>query len=128
MHVLRNVTEGIVPGGALVEVQSVRPWPRIEVGDRVAGVIDATAFFERADANNAVLERWPPLRLEAEDAHEVRTRADSGPALVAWFEGKARPLSDDLRGALLETPGPCALREGCRTRRFRVLAAVQAVG
>jgi len=123
VHALRKVLAAVVTGGVVLDLQAVRPPPRIEAAGIVQGELDSTAFFQRADANDLWLERAVAegaLTLEAEDHHHVLTRWSSGAALIEDVEGWRRGVPQSMKASLRAMDGECVLWEPCRLRRFRV--------
>ena len=122
MHVLRNMISSIKPGGLVVDLQVIRPHPRVEVNGRLVCEIDGQPVFRLADAaTTAVDAAIAEGRLveEAVDDHDVRKHYRTGADLVADFAGKERKLPVDAVPVLRAVRRPCVVRERCRLRRPR---------
>ena len=123
MHVLRNMVEAIRPEGTILDLQVIRPNPRVEVGDRLVCEIDGEPLFRRADAATAAVDaligqgRLVELAL---DDHDVRKHYPDGADLVDDFKDKERQLPHDAIPILLSISRPCVVRENCRLRRLGV--------
>lgn len=123
MNALRNVLAAVVPGGIVLDLQTVRPPPWVEAEGRVLCELDATGFFRRADANELVLARAirdGHLTLEAEDLHLVLKRWSSGAALVDGEEGRSCRVPDAMKPVIRFIREECVIFEPCRVRCFRV--------
>jgi hypothetical protein len=123
VNALQNVIGAVVPGGTVLDLQTVRPPPRVEAEGRLVCELDAAAFYERADANDRVLLAeldGGVLLLEAEERFDVFQRWPSGAALMAALDlPRSRKLPASMRPAVEAITGECAIREACRTRRIR---------
>ena len=122
MYVLRNMISSIKPGGLVVDLQVIRPHPRVEVNGRLVCEIDGQPVFRLADAaTTAVDAAIAEGRLveEAVDDHDVRKHYRTGADLVADFAGKERKLPVDAVPVLRAVRRPCVVRERCRLRRLR---------
>ena len=75
MNVLRRSHEALVPNGTMLDLQVIRPDPRVEAGDgRLLCEADGTALFEYADAARDAVDlliRERLLEEEAVDDHDV---------------------------------------------------------
>ncbi len=107
----------------MLDLQTVRPPPRVESAGRVVCDLDATDFFARADANDRVLldaVAEGELELVAEEHLEVLQRWPSGSELMRDLdEARMRKIPWSMRGTVGAIAGECAVRESCRTRRLR---------
>jgi hypothetical protein len=122
VNVLRNVTNGVEPGGLILDLQVIRPNPVVEAGGRVFCEIDGEPLFLTADAAAAALDdavRENVLADEARDDHDVREHFASGEELISAFAERKRAPPEAALPAL-RIVGPCAVRERCRLRRLRV--------
>lgn len=122
MHVLRNMTQAVAPGGLLLDLQVIRPNPVVESDGRVVCEIDGGPLFRTADAAAGAVDAAVAagaLQEEAVDDHDVLKHYSSGADLIDDFADKERKLPD---GALagLRRLAACAVRERCRLRRLRV--------
>src|SRR5919198_144374 len=109
----------IKPGGLVVDLQVIRPHPRVEVNGRLVCEIDGQPVFRLADAaTTAVDAAIAEGRLveEAVDDHDVRKHYRTGADLVADFAGKERKLPVDAVPVLRAVTRPCVVRERCRLR------------
>ena len=53
MNVLSRMLEALQPGGIVLDLQAIRPNPRVEVDGRVVTEIDGEPLFRKADAANS---------------------------------------------------------------------------
>ncbi len=125
MHVLHNMVNAVHPGGRILDLQVIRPNPRVEEGGRFVCEVNGDPLFRRADAATAAIDaliRSGRLVEEAVDDHDVRTHFPNGPELVADFEPKERSLPESAIPKLLAITQPVVIRERCRLRRLGSLA------
>ncbi len=123
MHVLNNMVQAVRSGGTVLDLQVIRPNPRIEAGDRFVCEVDGAPIFRRADAATAAIDaltRSGRLIDEAADDHDVRTHFANGAELVADFAPKERTLPADAIPVLIAIEAPVVMRERCRLRRLTV--------
>ena len=123
MDVLRNMVNAVRPEGAVLDLQVIRPNPRVEIDDRCVCEIDGEPLFRRADAATAAVDALIGQGRLAElavDDHDVRKHYPDGADLVHDFEGKERQLPQDAIPTLLSISRPCVVREHCRLRRLGV--------
>jgi hypothetical protein len=128
VHVLRNMVDAVTPGGLVLDLQVIRPDPRVEADGRLVCEIDGRPLFRLADAAAAAVDRLVAagtLSEEACDDHDVRKHFRSGADLVGDFAGKERKLPADAIPALNALERPCVVRERCRLRRLRKVEAVR---
>ena len=121
VHVLRNMVEAVKPGGTVLDLQVIRPNPRVEVDGRVLCEVDGEPLFRTADAATAAVEELVArgrLVEQAVDDHDVRKHYPDGADLVADFAGKERRLPDRALPSLRALAQPCTVRERCRLRRL----------
>ncbi len=124
MNVLRNMVSAVRPGGAILDLQVIRPNPRVELGGELICEIVGQPLFERADAAaNAVdaMVRSGRLIQEAIDDHDVRKHYPNGNDLVDDFKDTARRLPEAALPRLHAITQPLLVRERCRLRRFTVV-------
>src|SRR5579859_7359729 len=117
------MVHAVRPGGRVLDLQVIRPNPRVEAGNRFVCEVDGEPLFRRADAATAAIDaliRQSSLAEEAVDDHDVRTHYLTGADLVADFGPKERSLPDEATPGLLEISQPCVLLERCRLRRLRL--------
>ena len=75
MDVLGRMLEALHPGGVVLDLQVIRPNPRVEVDGRVVCEIDGEPLFRWADAATAAVDARiaaGDLVEEAVDDHDVR--------------------------------------------------------
>ena len=123
MHVLRNMVQAVSPGGAVLDLQVIRPNPTVEVGGQVVCEIDGEPLFRMADAATAAVDaliRTGELVEQAIDDHDVREHYANGADLIDAFAGKKRQLPTSILPSLLVLTQPCLVRERCRLRRLQV--------
>lgn len=112
----------VVPGGLILDLQTVRPPPRVEAEGRVLCELETAEFFARADANEAILMasvREGVLALETEEYLEVLQRWPCGAELVADLQSRLRKIPGAMLPVVGAIAGECVIREPCRTRRLR---------
>jgi hypothetical protein len=120
------MVKAVRPGGTVLDLQVIRPNPRIEVADRFVCEVDGWPIFRRADAATAAIDSLIAagrLLEEAVDDHDVRTQFPNGAELVADFGPKERRLPDDAIPELLTIEQPIVIRERCRLRRLAIIRA-----
>jgi hypothetical protein len=117
------MVKAVRPGGTVLDLQVIRPNPRVEVGDQPLCEVDGEPLFRRANAAvgavNALI-RQGRLSEQAVDDHDVRTHYANGVDLVDDFNDKERRLPPEAIPKLLAITQPCVLRERCRLRRLSV--------
>jgi hypothetical protein len=106
----------------LLDLQVIRPHPRIEAEGRVLYIADGSPLFEGADAARAAVDLLISegrLVEDAVDDHEVVKHYDNGADLVEnWPQKRVKPpteMTSFLRTIAVE----CIVRERCRLRRLR---------
>jgi hypothetical protein len=122
VHVLRNLVEAVRPGGLVLDLQVIRPDPRVEADGRLLCEIDGLPLFRLADAAAAAVDALVAdgaLVEEAVDDHDVRKHFRTGADLVVEFADKKRKLPAAAVPALRAVARPCLVRERCRLRRLR---------
>jgi len=122
VHVLRNMVTAVRPGGLVLDLQVMRPNPRVEEDSRFVCEIDGQPLFRLADAAAAAVDALVVqgrLRQEAVDDHDVRKHYRTGADLVADFAGKERKLPASALARVRALTRPCVVRERCRLRRLR---------
>jgi hypothetical protein len=122
VHVLRRFRSALRPDGIVLDLQVVRPDPRVEADGRVLCEIDGSPLFAGADAARDAVDLLIAdglLEEEAVDDHDVLKHYESGPALVADFAPKKRKLPAEAIPVLESLDRGCVVRERCRLRRLR---------
>ena len=122
MHVLRRLREALVPAGIVLDLQVIRPHPRVETRGRFVCEADGSPLFVGADAARAAVDLLIAERLleeEAVDDHDVLTHYETGAALVEDWAPKERKLPAEAVPRLAAIGGECVVRERCRLRRLR---------
>jgi hypothetical protein len=123
VYVLRQMVDAVRPGGAVFDLQVIRPNPVVESDDRVWCEIDGEPLFRKADAATAAVDALVLSGLlveEAVDDHDVRKHYVNGADLIDDFADKQRGLPDAVLPRLRRMRLPCIVRERCRLRRLRV--------
>jgi hypothetical protein len=122
VYVLRNTVTAVRPDGFVLDLQVIRPDPRVEVDGRLVCEIDGQPLFRLADAAAAAVDAFIAegrLIEEAVDDHDVRKHYRTGAELVADFAGKERKLTANAVPTARALTRPCVVRERCRLRRLR---------
>jgi hypothetical protein len=115
--------EAVRPRGVVLDLQVVRPDPKIELDERVIAEIDGEPLFEWADAATAAVDARiaaGDLVEEAVDDHEVCKHYANGADLVDDVAGSKRHLPEAAVPMLQAIDQPLVVRERCRLRRLRV--------
>ncbi len=123
MNALSQMIEAVSPGGAILDLQVIRPDPYVELGDEVVARIDGEPLFAWADAATAAVEARiaaGDLVEEAVDDHDVRKHYRTGADLVADFAGEERRLPAEAVPTVRELERPCIVRYRSRLRRLSV--------
>jgi len=121
VHVLGKMIEAVRPGGEILDLQVIRPNPRVEVRGRSVCEIDGEALLLQADAAAAAIDaeiRRGRLVEEAADDHDVCTHFADGHELVADIEEKEASLPAEAIPEVLAITEPCLRRDRCRLRRL----------
>jgi hypothetical protein len=112
----------VTPGGLVLDLQVIRPNPRVEADGRFVCEIHGEPLFRQADAATAAVDAAIAdgrLIEEATDDHDVRKHYPTGADLVADFATKKRRLPREGVAELRTLAVPCVMRERCRLRRLR---------
>ena len=124
MNVLGRMLEAVVPSGIVLDLQVIRPNPRVEVGGRLVCEIDGSRLFEWADAATAAVDARVAagaLVEEAADDHDLRKHHPHGADLVDDVRGSTmRRLPEDAVPLVAAIERPLVVRERCRLRRLRL--------
>ena len=122
MNALSRMIEAVRPGGLILDLQVIRPNPRIELNGRLIAELDGEALFRWADAAVAAVDariRAGDLVEEAVDDHDVREYYNDGADLVEGFADSKRRIPEEFVPTLASIKEPLAVRESCRLRRLR---------
>ena len=124
MDVLDRMLEATAPGGVILDLQVIRPDPKVEADGRLVCQIDGEPLFRMADAATAAVEARIAAGHLVEDAvddHDVRKHYSDGAELVDDIAESIRELPPEHVPRLRELKQPLVVRERCRLRRLRVL-------
>jgi hypothetical protein len=128
VNVLHNMISGVRTGGVILDLQVIRPDPRVELVGELICDIDGSALFEKADAATAAVDAAISdgrLIGHAVDDHDVRSHYPTGLDLVEDFEGKLRKIPEHAVSGLRQIGQPVVIRERCRLRRLERVSASQ---
>jgi hypothetical protein len=123
VHVLSKMVHAVRPGGIVLDLQAIRPNPRVAVDSRCVCEIDGEPLLLQADAATAAIDALilaGGLMEQATDDHDVLKHYPHGADLVDDFANKDRRLPDGAIPTLRGTSRPCIVRERCRLRRLAV--------
>jgi hypothetical protein len=123
VNVLNNMIRAARPGGTILDLQVIRPHPRIELSGELVCEIDGSALFDKADAATAAVDASVArgiLTEQVRDDHDVVAHYSSGRDLIEDFEDKLREIPKRAIPRLREITGPLVIRERCRLRRLRL--------
>ncbi|MBA3475382.1 MAG: hypothetical protein H0T10_01345 [Actinobacteria bacterium] len=124
MDVLGRMLEALHPGGVVLDLQVIRPNPRVEVDGRVVCEIDGEPLFRWADAATAAVDARiaaGDLVEEAVDDHDVRKHYPNGADLVEDVAGSKRRLLESDVPRVRAIEGQVVVHERCRLRRLRLV-------
>jgi hypothetical protein len=117
------MVNAVKKGGVVLDLQVIRPNPRVEVGGRFICELDGQPLFAKADAAAAAVDASVAagqLIEEAVDDHDVLKHYADGADLVDdWKRSERRPLGKTTT-ELRDIARPCQTRERCRLRRLGV--------
>lgn len=117
------MVEAVKPGGLILDLQVIRPDPRVELNGRVVAEIDGEPLFARADAATAAVDariEAGDLVEEVVDDHDVCNHYSDGAELVEDFADSKRQLPEELVPRVAAIEELVVVRESCRLRRLRV--------
>jgi hypothetical protein len=123
VHVLSRLLGAVAPGGIVLDLQVIRPDPRVEADGVAICEIDGEPLFRLADtARAAVDERIAAGDLveEAVDEHDVFKHYDNGRQLIDDWAELQRQVPESALPVVRAIETPCVTRERCRLRRLRV--------
>src|SRR5216684_1726039 len=104
------MVRAVRPGGPILDLQVIRPNPRVELGDELICEIDGRPLFDKADAAVDAVDAMAGsgrLLQEAIDDHDD-------------FKDTARRISEEAIPRLRAITRPLLVREHCRLRRLTV--------
>jgi len=122
VNVLRRFREALVPDGIVLDLQVIRPHPKVEVNGQLLCEADGSSLFESADAARDAVDQLilqGLLAEEATDDHDVLQHYETGAALVQDWEPKQRQLPAEAIARLGKIKSETVVRERCRLRRLR---------
>jgi len=123
VHVLRNLVTAVEADGIVLDLQVIRPKPRVESDGRVVCEFVAEELFRKVDAAagavDALVEQGRLVE-EAVDDHDALQHFDRGSDLLAELSDPGRSLPADALPVLRALQRPCTRRDHCRLRRLRV--------
>jgi hypothetical protein len=123
VNVLDNMISAVLPGGVILDLQVIRPDPRVELNAELICEVDGRPLFAKADAATAAIDAAIAaghLIEEAVDDHDVRSHYLNGLDLLDDFEDKTRELPTQAIPRLKAITQPIVIRERCRLRRLTV--------
>lgn len=106
----------------MLDLQVIRPHPRVEIGGCLLCRADGSPLFAGADAARDAVDLLIAERLlieEAFDDHDVLKHYVDGVALVDDWAPKERKLPEEAVPRLRAIERECVVRERCRLRRLR---------
>lgn len=123
MNVLGRMIEAVEPGGLILDLQVIRPNPKVELNGCVVAEIDGEPLFRWADAATAAIDariEAGDLVEEAVDDHEVCKHYRDGGELVEDVAGSKRRFPEEVVPRVAAIGEHVVTRELCRLRRLRV--------
>lgn len=124
MNVLRKMVGAVRSGGEVLDLQVIRPTPRIEADGRLLCDYGETPLLAKADAARAAIDLLVAegiLTEMATDEHDVLTHYPTGGDLVEHGRLPERsPLPAEIVPRLRALDRPCAIRERSLLRRLAV--------
>lgn len=121
MHVQRRFLKAVVPGGILLDLQIIPPYPRVEAQGKVIHLVHGGEVFDWALAAGAALDRLVDegrLLDEAYLDHDVLSHYENGAVLCANWPSKLATLPPEVTSLLSAVSTICVLRERCRLRKL----------
>ncbi len=110
-----------MPGGIVLDLQVIRPHPRVETEGRIVYVADGGPLFVGADTARAAVDLLIDEGLlleESFDDHDVLKHYMNGIALLNDWPAKKVQPSPDASSMLRSVTSECVMRERCRLRRL----------
>jgi hypothetical protein len=123
VHVLSKMVEAVKPGGVVLDLQVIRPKPRIESDARVVCELVAKDLLRKADAAASAVDalvaegRLVEARV---DDHDVLQHFRDGAELLSELSDPERSLPADALPLVKTLRRPCVRRDRCRLRRLHV--------
>jgi len=114
--------QGMRLGGILLDLQVIRPDPRVEVGGELICEIDGSPLFVKADAAMAAIDaeiERGALTEQAVDDQDVRSYYPTGRELLDDFKDKTREIPAYAIPRLSAITRRVAILERCRLRRLQ---------
>ena len=123
MNALSRMIDAVKPGGLILDLQVIRPDPRVVLNGHVVAEIDGEPLFRWADAATAAIDariEAGDLVEEAADDHEVCKHYADGAELVEDVAGSKRRFPEEIVPRVAAIGEHVVTRELCRLRRLRV--------
>ena len=124
MDVLGRMLETLAPRGVVLDLQVIRPDPKVELNGQAVCEIDGEPLFLWADAATAAVDARiasGDLVEEAVDDHDVRKHYPNGADLVEDVADSKRRLREVDVPRVKAIQAPVVVRERCRLRRLRLV-------
>ena len=124
MNVLGRMLETLAPRGVVLDLQVIRPDPKVELDGRPVCEIDGEPLFLWADAATSAVDARiasGDLVEEAVDDHDVRKHYPNGADLVEDVADSKRRLREVNVPLVEAIHAPVVVRERCRLRRLRLV-------
>ena len=124
MNVLGRMLETLAPRGVVLDLQVIRPDPKVELNGQAVCEIDGEPLFLWADAATAAVDARiasGDLVEEAVDDHDVRKHYPNGADLVEDVADSKRRLREVDVPLVEAIRAPVVVRERCRLRRLRLV-------
>lgn len=128
MHVLNEMVAAVRSGGLVLDLQVIRPAPRLEAGDRLLCELDGEPLLRKADGARAAIDALVfagRLIDEAVDDHEVCKHYSTGAEAVDDLTEKEQRIPQDAIADVRAILRPCVMRQRCRLRRLRIPGAAR---
>ena len=123
MNVLRHLLTALAPGGIALDLQVIRPDPRVECDGRLVCEIDGERLFRKASAATAAIDARISAELveEARDDHDACTHYPNGVHLREDIVESGQRFPETALPVVRTLERPCIVRERCRLRRLRLV-------
>ena len=129
MNALSRMIDAVKAGGLILDLQVIRPNPKVELNGCVVAEIDGEPLFRWADAATAAIDariEAGDLVEEATDDHEVYKHYADGAELVEDVAGSKRRFPEHVVPPVAAIGEHVVTRELCRLRRLRVRRQAEA--